>query len=158
MIKIVASWALASKQEAPHPSVLKCSKLQKCLDLIACKLVLTISTSKLDAKDTPDAFKHVPDLFWRPRGRKIRFRDLGPENKVFLTCSKHKNHIFSKQMNDLFWGAFFEHVISPNGALKNSQKWVWLAGRILVSPPPPFCAISDPPNAHKTQNPKLDQN
>ena len=36
-------------------------KIRKCLDLIDCAMVSPIST--FDAKNTSDAFKHVPDLF-----------------------------------------------------------------------------------------------
>jgi len=35
-------------------------------------MILPISTCKFDAKNTPDAFKHVPGLFWRLRDRKTR--------------------------------------------------------------------------------------
>ena len=39
-------------------------KIPTCfVDLIDCPMVLPISTSEFDAKNTPDPFKHVPDLF-----------------------------------------------------------------------------------------------
>ena len=38
-------------------------EIPECFDLIECPMVLHISTSKFDARNTPDAFKHVPDLF-----------------------------------------------------------------------------------------------
>ena len=46
---------------------------------------------------------------------------------------------------------FFEKVISPKGTQKNSQKWVWLAGKILVSLPPSFCPMQNNRSANKTQ-------
>jgi len=45
-------------------------KIPKCLDLIDFQMILPIVICKFDAKNTPDAFKHVPDLFWRLRDRK----------------------------------------------------------------------------------------
>ena len=41
----------------------KVLNMQKCLDSIDCTMVLTIPTYKFDSQNTPDAFKHVPDLF-----------------------------------------------------------------------------------------------
>jgi len=38
-------------------------KIPKCSDLIDFQMILPISICKFDAKNTPDAFKHVPDLF-----------------------------------------------------------------------------------------------
>ena len=55
-----------------------------------------------------------------------------------------------------FRGCVFENVFSPKGAPKNSPKWVCLAGEMLLSIPPPFCPILDPPNAHIRQNPQND--
>ena len=37
-------------------------KLPTCLDLIDYTMVLTISICKFDAENTPNAFKHAPDL------------------------------------------------------------------------------------------------
>ena len=45
-------------------------------------MALPISICKVDAQNAPDALKHVPDL--GPRGREIRFRDQGPENRVWV--------------------------------------------------------------------------
>ena len=45
-------------------------------------MVVLISTCKFDAKTTPDAFQHVPDLFEGPRDRKKGLGDAGPEHKV----------------------------------------------------------------------------
>jgi len=39
------------------------TKILKRFDLSDCAMVLTISTCKLDANNTPDALKHIPDLF-----------------------------------------------------------------------------------------------
>ena len=47
---------------------LKIMKINTYLVFIGYTMVLTISTRKLDATNTPDAFKHVPDLFWRAQG------------------------------------------------------------------------------------------
>jgi len=47
-------------------------KILKCSDLIHFPMVLRISICKLDAKNIPDAFKHVPDLFRRLQDRKTR--------------------------------------------------------------------------------------
>jgi len=41
----------------------KFMKIHKCLDLIGDTMVLIMSTWKFDAKNTTEAFKHVPDLF-----------------------------------------------------------------------------------------------
>jgi len=60
----------------------KIIKIPKCSDLVGYNMVLLISICKLDAKTNPDAFKHVPDLFWRARGRKTEFRDPWPEIRV----------------------------------------------------------------------------
>jgi len=38
-------------------------KIPKCSDLIDFPMILLISIYKFDAKNTPDAFEHVPDLF-----------------------------------------------------------------------------------------------
>jgi len=38
-------------------------KIPKCVDVIACTMILPISTCKQNAKNTPYAFKHVPHLF-----------------------------------------------------------------------------------------------
>ena len=38
-------------------------KIPKCSDFIDFLMILPISICKFDAKDTPDAFKHVPGLF-----------------------------------------------------------------------------------------------
>ena len=43
-------------------------KISKRLDSIDFMMVVTTPTCKFDAKITPDAFKHVPDLFWRAPG------------------------------------------------------------------------------------------
>ena len=43
-------------------------KIIKCLDSIDCTMILTISTCKFDAQNTPDAFKHIPDLFCKAPG------------------------------------------------------------------------------------------
>jgi len=44
-------------------------KIPKCLNLTECPLVSHITTYKPDVKkNTPDAFRHVPDLFWRAAG------------------------------------------------------------------------------------------
>jgi len=51
-------------------------------DLIDCAMVLPISTCKLDAQNTPDAFKQAPTCFEGPWGRKIRLSGPGPENTV----------------------------------------------------------------------------
>jgi len=40
-----------------------------------------------------------------------------------------------------FWGAFFESVFPPKDAQKNSQEWVCLPDKALVSLPPSFCLI-----------------
>jgi len=41
----------------------KIVKIQKCLDLIGDTMVLPLSTYKIDAKNIPDTFRPVPDLF-----------------------------------------------------------------------------------------------
>ena len=41
----------------------KMLKIPKCVDIIGYTMVLTILTCNFYAKNTPDAFKHVPDLF-----------------------------------------------------------------------------------------------
>ena len=41
----------------------KIVKIPKCSDLVGYSMVLPISICKFDAANTPDAFKHVPDLF-----------------------------------------------------------------------------------------------
>jgi len=41
----------------------KMRKRQKCLNSIDFTIVFNMSTCKFDAKNTPDAFKHVPGLF-----------------------------------------------------------------------------------------------
>jgi len=46
--------------------------IPKCSDLIDFPMVLPIFICKFDTKDIPDAFKHVPDLFWRLRDWKTR--------------------------------------------------------------------------------------
>ena len=61
-------------------------------------------------------------------------------------------------MTDFWLGAFFKNVFSAKGAQKNSPKWVCLAGKILVSTPPPFCPIFNTPNANITQNQKITEN
>ena len=38
-------------------------KIPKCSDLIDFQMILPISICKFDAKNIPDAFKHVPDLY-----------------------------------------------------------------------------------------------
>lgn len=66
-------WVCFSKMCSPSragkefPQIMK---IQKCLDLIDCTRVLPISICTFDSKDTPDAFKHVPTWFKRPRDRK----------------------------------------------------------------------------------------
>ena len=60
-------------------------------------------------------------------------------------------------MSEFVLGTFFENVFSPKGAQKKSQKWVCLAGKLLVSLAPIFCPILDTPNANKTQNLKHDR-
>jgi len=58
-------------REFPHHA-----KLQTCLDLIDCTLVLLIPTCKFDAQNTPG--EHLPDLFWRD----LFWRAPGPESRV----------------------------------------------------------------------------
>ena len=41
----------------------KTIQIHKCWNIIDCTMVLPISTCKIDATKTPDAFQHVPDLF-----------------------------------------------------------------------------------------------
>ena len=48
-------------------------KIPKCSDFVCYNTVLLMSIFKFDAKNTPYAFKHVPDLFWSAPG---------PENRV----------------------------------------------------------------------------
>jgi len=56
-------------------------KIQKCLDLIDCTMVFTISTCKFDAK-LPRCIQTSPTCFAWPKGRKISFRATGPEHRV----------------------------------------------------------------------------
>ena len=65
-------------------------KIPKCSDLIDGLMVLPISIWKFDAttyKNTPNAFQHVPDLFWRLRDRKTR-KHTKP--KKIKTCPAKK--------------------------------------------------------------------
>jgi len=45
-------------------------------------MVSQIFTYKFDAENTPDASKHIPDLFEGPRGWKISVRDPEPKNRL----------------------------------------------------------------------------
>ena len=83
-------WVRFSKKRSPRRARKRTplnDKIPKCLDLIDCTMVLPISKCKFDAKQIPDAFQHVPDLFWRARARKIGFRD--PATKM-LRDGKNK--------------------------------------------------------------------
>jgi len=51
------------------PKIVKSQNVQILFDF---PMILPISICKFDAKNTPDAFKHAPDLFWRLRDRKTR--------------------------------------------------------------------------------------
>jgi len=54
------------------------------------------------------------------------------------------------------------HILCEPQVLRNlqlfskltSQNWICLVGKILVSLPPVFCNILEPPNCHIVQNPK----
>ena len=61
-------------------------KIPECLDFIDCMMVLPFALRKFNAKNILDAFTHVSDIFKRAPGRKIGFRDPGPENKVEYSC------------------------------------------------------------------------
>jgi len=71
------------------------------------------------------------------------------------TQQKVTNGRFSAKMADyVCWVRFFffENVFCPHGAQKNSQKWVCLAGKILVSLPPillPLYKTPPTPIKHK---------
>jgi len=45
-------------KEAP-----KIMKLNECLDILDCTMVLNLPTGNLDATNTTDSLKHIPDLF-----------------------------------------------------------------------------------------------
>jgi len=62
--------------------------IRKCSDLIIVTCFNRF-TCKFDATNTPDAFKHVPDLFWK---------GPGPENLVLGLRTK-----FSKSTLELLW-------------------------------------------------------
>jgi len=57
-------------------------------------------------------------------------------------CSKYENNRFVLE-------AYCENVFFPKCWPKNSQKWVCLAGKILVNLALPICPILNPPNNHK---------
>ena len=82
---------------------------------------------------------------------------MGPARKLKLKTIETNYHLNRKWIGfikviDLFECVFFGNVS------KNSSKWVCLPGKILVSLPPVFCPIFDPPNAPIRQNPKMTQN
>jgi len=59
-------WVRFSKMDFPRRAgkrIPKIVKSQKCSELIDFLMILPIPICKFDAKNTPDAFKHVPDLF-----------------------------------------------------------------------------------------------
>jgi len=60
------------------------TQILQCLGSIDYMTVSPISTCQCDAKNSPDALKHLPDLFWQPRGRKILSRVSGPEIRCCL--------------------------------------------------------------------------
>ena len=49
--------------EGPAKELPKVMKIYKCCVLIDCTMVLPISKCEFDAENTPDALKHIPDLF-----------------------------------------------------------------------------------------------
>jgi len=55
-------------------------KTNKCLDLIECTVLVTLSACTFDAKNSIDAFEHVPE---GTRGLEVEFRDPGPVNGVW---------------------------------------------------------------------------
>ena len=91
-----------------------------------------------------------PTSFEGTRGRQIGFRDPGPGNKVYVI----PNYVHHQYVCIFCFGWVARNVFFPKGWQNNLPKWVCLAGRILVSLPPLFCPIVDPPNAHIRQNPK----
>ena len=91
-------------KEAP-----KVLKIPKSLDLIACTLVLTKSTFKFKAKNSPHALEHLSDLFWTP----INYLAV-----VWLLKKLYSFLSFSV----FVLGPFFENVLSPKGWQKNSKK------------------------------------
>jgi len=62
--------------------LLQIVKIPKCLDLIDWTMVLPMPTWNFNAKNIPDASKHVPTCFEGPWGRKIGFRAPGPEGWI----------------------------------------------------------------------------
>jgi len=122
-------------------------KIPKCSDLIDFLMILPISICKFDAKHTPDAFKHIPDPFWRLRDRKTRKK--AQNLKQLKTCAEKNSYVY--EASELLWGAQSgvqkpENIMNQKiqkravGPIRESLGW-WLdlcfeygGGRLIQKP------------------------